>query len=203
MLNKVKSAFGGNRKILTSSISILASLGLVAGATFAFFSDVGTSSDNIFASGTLDLDLSDDTAEGPADDVTASFGGTDMAPGDCTASQQLRLRNSGTVTGNHVDITETNTNTLMADFLRIDTLDYDTSSVLGEIAESGNNSFKDLADWAADANGVTDLSLTDLDTDHNLDLVVCLDESAGDDLQGSSNTATFTATLRQQTHASE
>ncbi len=44
-----------NSKIALSAISILASLALVGGATFALFSDVATSSDNTFATGTLNL----------------------------------------------------------------------------------------------------------------------------------------------------
>lgn len=192
-----------NKKIALSAISILTSLALLGGATFAFFSDVGTSSENVFGAGALDLKLSDDTPETNQDNVIASFGAADLGPGDCTDPQQLRLRNSGTVPGNHVDIDASNSNGAMAAFLRLDTLNYDSVDKLANIAESNGNGFKDLADWAADVDGLHDLGLTDLNTDHNLDMVVCLDESALNDLQGASNSADFTATLRQQTHVSE
>lgn len=44
-----------NRKIAFSGISILAALALIGGATFAFFSDIETSSGNTFTAGSLDL----------------------------------------------------------------------------------------------------------------------------------------------------
>ena len=192
-----------NRKIILSAISIVSALSLLGGAAFAFFSDVGNSNDNLFAAGTFDLKLSDDTPETDQDNVVASFGGTNFAPGSCTTVQELRLKNSGSVAGNHVDITEANSNPGMAAFLRIDSLTYDSVDVLPKVLESGNNSFKDLADWAASPSGVVDLALTDLGTDHKLDMKVCLDETAGNPLQGGVNYATFSATLRQQGHASE
>lgn len=91
-----------NSRIALSGLSIFAALALVGGATFAFFSDTGTSSENTFSSGTLDLKLSDDTPETDQDSVSASFGGSGLAPGSCTATQQLRAKNSGTINGNHI-----------------------------------------------------------------------------------------------------
>ena len=52
-----------NKRLLLSLASLAASSALVVGATFAFFSDSGTSNDNVFSAGTLDLKLSDDTPE--------------------------------------------------------------------------------------------------------------------------------------------
>jgi len=194
-----------NKKIALSLLSIVSALAIVGGATFAFFSDSGTSTQNVFSSGTLDLKLSDDTPEIIQDDVTASFGASDLAPGDCTEAQELRLRNSGTVNGNHVDITASNSDGTFAAFLRIDSLTYDSVDVTGNITENGGdgNSFLDLVDWTNDSDGLHNLGLTDLDTDHPLSIVVCLDESAGNSEQGGSDTLNLTATLRQQSHGSE
>lgn len=46
-----------NKRIVLSSMSIFASLALVVGATFAFFTDSETSQDNAFAAGELDLQV--------------------------------------------------------------------------------------------------------------------------------------------------
>src|SRR3989344_9293305 len=194
-----------NKKIALSLMSIVAALSIMAGVTYAYFNDVGTSNNNVFAAGTFDLKLSDDTPETNQDNVTASFGGTNLAPGSCTSSQQLRLKNSGTVAGNHADITTSNSDSAMAAFLRIQTLNYDSVDVRSKIPESGSdgNTFLDLADWAADLKGVEDLPLTNLGTDHTFDIVVCLDESASNPQQSQSDTLNITATLMQQSHGSE
>ena len=193
-----------NSRILLSIASITAAGALIIGATFAFFSDSGTSSGNVFATGTLDLKLSD-SDQAVQDNVTASFGGT-LAPNDCTASQTLNLRNSGTTNASHAEITAANVVTDGAPaaspdidtFLRIQTLTYDGGDVLGQIPDQGadGNAFVDLADWQASA-GLDNLALADLNTDHPLVMVVCLDSSAGNDLQGDSDTVTFTVTLNQ------
>lgn len=46
-----------NRRIALSGLSILAALGLIGGATFAFFNDVETSTGNVFQAGALDLKI--------------------------------------------------------------------------------------------------------------------------------------------------
>ena len=77
-----------NKRIIMSSLSIFASAALVAGATFAFFSDEETSSGNTFAAGSLDL-----TVEGG---TTIS---ETAAPGDEGHVETYTLANSGTVDG--------------------------------------------------------------------------------------------------------
>src|SRR3989344_8208742 len=122
-----------NKRILLSGISLFSSLALVTGATFAFFSDVGTSTDNVFAAGSLDLKLTDNN-ETAQDNVTVSFSGSNLAPGSCTAIQTLEAQNSGTVTGNHIEIAVANTGTdiapdstplEIADYLMLDVFRYD------------------------------------------------------------------------------
>jgi len=92
---------------------ILASLAVVAlmasstvGATRAYFSDPALSTDNEFVSGTLDLRLSD-SDETNQDNVTASFGGTNLYPGFQLPQQFITVRNSGTIGANHLDVTVT------------------------------------------------------------------------------------------------
>lgn len=70
-----------NRKIAISAISILASLALMGGATFAYFTDTKTSSDNTFASGTLDIDI----VQTGGTSGFIPFNVTGMQPGDMVA----------------------------------------------------------------------------------------------------------------------
>ena len=184
-------------------MSSAAMLTLVVGATYAFFSDTGTSSGNTFSTGTLDLKLTD-LDQSIQDIVTASFGGS-LVPGGCTGNQTLSLRNSGTVAANHAEVTVgnvvTDTNADATDdideFLMIDTLQYDSGNVISQIPDTNGNLFIDLADWAATPGALDDLGLSDLNTDHPLVINVCLHSSAGNTLQGDSNIATFTVTLNQ------
>lgn len=46
-----------NRKIALSALSILGALALIGGATLAFFSDIETSTGNVFAAGEIDLEI--------------------------------------------------------------------------------------------------------------------------------------------------
>src|SRR3989344_5057681 len=71
-----------NTKILLSLASIAAAAALVVGATFAFFSDVSSSENNIFQSGNFDLQVADNN-ESFGESVTASFvSPTNWAPGE-------------------------------------------------------------------------------------------------------------------------
>ncbi len=80
-----------NKKIMLSGISIVASLSLMAGATFAFFSDSATASNNTFATGNADLQLSLD-GESFANSIPGpAF--TNMAPGD-TETYDFWLKNN-------------------------------------------------------------------------------------------------------------
>src|SRR4030042_6608796 len=95
-LSKLKRCGGGgdnkmiNSKILLSGATIAAAGALIIGATFAYFSDVGTSSGNTFGAGTLDLQLDDSDETSFVDNVTATFNVTDMAPGT-KAAQEISL----------------------------------------------------------------------------------------------------------------
>ena len=89
-----------NKKIALSGLSILSSLALIAGATFAFFSSEATSNNNAFGAGTLNLEL-DDNDEAFGDDanddlITATFDVDNMAPGDSEA-QEISFHNTGSI----------------------------------------------------------------------------------------------------------
>lgn len=74
-----------NTKIALSGISILASLALVGGATFALFTDIATSQNNTFATGNGDLLIAPEGPESPGtyvDDIPApAIDESDIFPG--------------------------------------------------------------------------------------------------------------------------
>lgn len=193
-----------NRKIAMSGMSILASLALMGGATFAFFSDSGTSTGNTFSTGTLDLKLADADETTGTDSVTASFGSGSLVPGSCTGDQTLFLRNDGTIAANHAEVrvsnvvTDTGSNATpdMDAYLRINKLTYDDVDVTGQITNNNISEFLDLNDWAT-GSGLDNLSLTNLNSSHALVLDVCLDSSAPNEIQADSVLSTFTVDLNQ------
>lgn len=187
-----------NKRILLSSVAIFASLALATGATFAFFSDEGTSNDNVFATGSLDLKLSDDTPETDQDTVTASFGGTALVPGQ-PVSGQLRLKNSGTIPAHHAEVALTNTNSDATNpldrMLELATLNYDGLSVLGQVTDANANGYKDLDDL--ETSGLDNLALTNLATNHPLDLTLTFRSDASNLYQGDNVDSDWTITLNQ------
>lgn len=192
-----------NKRIVLSSVAIFASLALAAGATFAFFSDSGTSSNNVFTAGSFNLVLSDDN-QTAIDNVSETWTGTNMTPGGASVDATLQLKNSGTVAGDTVHVALATVVSAPADdmdkYLKITTLEYDSVNILSLITDSNANGFADLEDWAALAGshsipGSIQLSLTDTGVDHPLHMVVQLASTAPNAVQGDSVTSTFTATL--------
>lgn len=78
-----------NKRIVLSSLSLISSVALVAGATFAFFSDTETSSGNTFTAGTLDLKVNDHDVVGTLVTLTAK-------PSEDTQPEIIELKNIGT-----------------------------------------------------------------------------------------------------------
>lgn len=89
------------KSIWLSILSIFAVLAVVGGLTLAYFSDTGTSSANVFTSGTLDMKLSDSN-EPAAENVSGTWG-LNSAPGD-TFTGDLGITNSGSVPADHVEL---------------------------------------------------------------------------------------------------
>lgn len=52
-----------NRKIVTSTMSIITAFSLMTGATYAYFTDTQTSTNNAFAAGTLNVSITDQNAD--------------------------------------------------------------------------------------------------------------------------------------------
>ena len=197
-----------NKRILLSSISLFSSLALVTGATFAFFSDVGTSTDNVFAAGNLNLQLDDVNETTAVESVTASFAGTNLAPGQTTDLGFVSLHNGGTLNIAEIELaadrTDANVNTL--------------PSVLNMTIKTGsnqtciNNPVDRTADVAAGVgNGVGPVTLQELIDTSGFDALpgitptetyfVCMaatmDSAAGNEFEGASATIDFLFTANQ------
>lgn len=80
------------KKILISSSIILAAAAIIAGGTYAYFSDTETSTGNTFTAGSLDLLINGHNS------APASIQVSDVKPGD-TGSAQGTITNGGTVNG--------------------------------------------------------------------------------------------------------
>ena len=85
------------KKILGLTVAALLVMGLVGGGTWAYFSDVETSTGNTFTAGTLNLKVSD------AAPLTEHFEVTNTVPG-ASGSKDWLLKNDGSIAGS-LDIT--------------------------------------------------------------------------------------------------
>jgi len=84
------------KKILGLTIAALLVMALVGGGTWAYFSDVETSTGNTFVAGTLDLEV--DT-ENPWASTPIDNSATPMEPGETFAPVPIVCKNVGTLTG--------------------------------------------------------------------------------------------------------
>ena len=182
-----------NKKIALSAMSILASLALLGGATFAFFSSAGTSTDNVFGTGTLTLLLDDVDDTTPAATIDASFGDSSMAPGE-TTSGFISMHNDGSIDIAEVNLgaTETVSSTPdLAEKLNITSAEVDTVSTCDDDPVDVSSSFTTLA-----ALNSADFDLPSSDIAAGATKYLCmtfeLDEGTDDTYQGKSITETFT-----------
>ena len=182
-----------NKKIALSAMSILASLALLGGATFAFFSSAGTSTDNVFGTGTLTLLLDDVDDTTPAATIDASFGDSSMAPGE-TTSGFISMHNDGSIDIAEVNLgaTETVSSTPdLAEKLNITSAEIDTVSTCDDDPVDVSSSFTTLA-----ALNSADFDLPSSDIAAGATKYLCmtfeLDEGTDDTYQGKSITETFT-----------
>jgi spore coat-associated protein N len=90
------------KKLLFSLVALAMCMGII-GSSLAYFTDVETSTGNIFTAGTLDLKIKgaagwDDV--GPVGEWTMS----NMTPGGNTEFGSVNLRYDGTVPGHHIEV---------------------------------------------------------------------------------------------------
>ncbi len=86
-----------NKRIVISGLSILSSLALMAGASFALFSDSASSQDNKFSTGNADLQIAEDVVPqgdpGTYFDSITGVSFSDIAPG-FTMNKDFWLKNN-------------------------------------------------------------------------------------------------------------
>jgi predicted ribosomally synthesized peptide with SipW-like signal peptide len=95
------------KKILLGVLSFLLAISIIS-STLAYFTDVESSSNNTISMGTLGLQICDDGTWYPDDwcdglDQTWTMG--PMEPGVSYVTNDVALREVGTIAGNHVEIT--------------------------------------------------------------------------------------------------
>ncbi|MEN9327609.1 MAG: hypothetical protein RI947_417 [Candidatus Parcubacteria bacterium] len=182
------------RKIM-SMIAAVAILAGSTGAVYAYFSTTLTSVNNVFASGKMEMQLSKDNTTF-TETVSAAFGGTGLMPGTCLQPGTLYIKNTGTVNGNHIDLTANNTNVSLASYLKLDTITYDGIGVT--VTDANSNGFVDLDDLKT--SGAHNLALTDKNIAHPLVMKLCLDSSATNAQQEQTNTMELSVVLDQGPH---
>lgn len=202
------------KKILGLTIAVVLVIGLVAGGTWAYFSDTEDTGDNVFQAGTIDLTLGESAG--------APINLTNMKPGD-TASGTITVENVGTLDGSlyasswYVENDgATNPTDMTADefakMLLITAFTADGNDMLSAIPEVDNNAGKSVYDMVND----TGVSLTDysdptgghgwfsydadmiVNESHVYVLTLQFDINANNDYQGDGITWTFEFLLTQQ-----
>ena len=214
------------RKFLLSMLAIFLVIGLVAGTgALAWFSDIETSTGNTLIAGTFDLKASD-WDEGFGDGVSATWTMSNMQPGATTVGPfSVNLQNSGTVAGNHVEISfshsidelanpvESDTNPAstpgeMARWIEITSMTYNGINFLAPpapiITDANGNGFIDLDDltWPANAAEGGPLDnlvppLPDSGGTRSFTMTLKFNSGATNDIQGDTLTTTVTFTLNQ------
>ncbi len=219
------------RVILPALAAIVVAVAAITGGVLAYFTNTAQSRGNTFSSGTLVLQLTDDD-EGPlSGNISASFGGANLVPGDLVTGW-IMLRNTGSISADHVDAVFSNTTTdagelpgsesttpmtmaLEVQELRWDvngdgdTEDPEDLNLLAapplppgfdpDVNGNGIVDLDDLANWDREGDDdVVDLPLTDLDTDHKLDLAIRFHPDLGqNEHQADSAIVTIDFTLNQ------
>lgn len=194
---------------------------LLVGGTYAFFTDQGTSTNNIFSAGTLIMKLSDDN-ETDQDNVTATWGFVNGVPGT-PFSGTLQIKNIGTVSAGTIDFDFSNTvvenpdesspghvgDKPMDKVLEITQLNWDTNgdndyldaneNLLPYVHDNNNNLYIDLDDLENTVieNAVFDETINKV---HKLILQGRLHQTwASNEHQGDTVTTTLMITLDQRT----
>lgn len=189
------------KKILGFTMAFLLAM-LVAGGSWAYFTDVESSTGNELVAGTLDLKTDD------VDGVNQTLYGINMKPGDTVGPGTIQLKNAGTVNGQSLDIafsyveSDGSPNPVdksaaeTAAMVEVTILNYGGSSLLGSVFDFNSNGYKDIQDLKyADLTGQSGLNAS---ATKDFDIAVQLRSETGGDFQGDGINMTMTFTLNQQ-----
>jgi spore coat-associated protein N len=188
-------------KIAGLTIATLLVAGMVSIGTWAYFSDVETSSGNLMAAGTLDLKTND------ADGVSQTLFATNMKPGETIGPEYIILKNSGSLAGSSLDIVFTyvendgsaNPVNKSADataaVIELVTLNYDGYSLLANVTDDNINGYRDIQDLKnADLSGLAGIAGS---ATKEFEIVIKPRSTTSKDFQADGITITMNFTLHQ------
>jgi len=189
------------KRILALAIAILLFAGMACIGTFAYFSDVTESADNVMAAGTLLIKTND------KDGVSQTLRATNMAPGDVIGPQTVTLKNAGSVDATSLDFTfsyieadgPVNPVNMSADAtagqLEVTTLSYGGSSILGTVTDMNSNGYIDIYDLKNDdLSGYAGIAAG---ASKNFTIAVRLRPETGHEFQNDGIEVTMTFILKQ------
>ncbi len=189
------------KKIVGLSLALIIVIGMAGVETFAYFTDIETSSGNQQLMGTLDLSTND------ADGVSQTLYTTNMSPGATIGSSNVTLKNTGTTNGATLDIvfsyaeSDGSPNSVgktadeVAALIEVITLNYGGSSLLSSISDNNTNGYKDVYDLKH--SNLTGLSGIAALATKDFVISVRLRSETGNDFQSDGINITMTFTLKQ------
>ena len=189
-------------------IVLLLMAGMTGISTWAFFTDVETSSGNVLAAGTLDLKTDDQ------DGVTQTLIATNMRRGDIVGPEVIILKNSGSLDSSTIDISfsyiedDSSPNPIdmsaddTASLIIVTVLNYDETSILTSISDHNSNGFIDVYDLAT-ASSLTGLPGIASEATKNFEIAVQLSEKVTGQYQADGIDITMTFSLKQQGYLTE
>ncbi len=176
-------------------------IGMSGIGTWAYFSDVETSTGNQLTAGTLDLKTDD------FDGVSQTLLATNMKPGDTVGPETIILKNTGSVGGSSLDLVFSyvdsdgspnpvdKTANDTAAMMEVTVLNYDGSSLLGSVSDNNTNDYKDIFDlMKEDLSGQSGINAS---ASKDFEIAVFLRTETGNDYQADGITVTMTFTLNQ------
>lgn len=180
-----------NKRLVTSGLTIAASGALLVGATFAFFSATDTSTGNTLATGTLDLNITDQNSD---DDFQDQVLGANWQPGE-ERLVNFDVKNTGTLPMNIRGFATGSWNFTPSagdkvSVTKVEAWNGSSWSSLGTGPFTGyfyySPSATDTALYVVNGGDRAQLQVT-----------VKLDETAGDEFQGKTFTTTLQAEAKQ------
>lgn len=190
------------KKILGLIIVLLLMAGMSGLSTWAFFTDVETSSGNVLAAGTLDLKTDDQ------DGVSQTLIATNMRRGDIVGPEIIILKNSGSLDSSSLDISfsyienDSSPNPVdmsaddTASLITVTILKYAEANILTYVDDNNSNGYIDVYDLAATSN-LAGLPGINSGTTKNFEIAVRLNENVTGQYQADGIDITMTFSLKQ------
>ena len=189
------------KRIIGLTIALILFTGMAGIGTWAYFSDVETSSENVITAGTLDLKTDD------MDGVSQTLLATNMKPGDTVGPEIITLKNSGSIHGSSLDLSFSyaqndslpNPVDMSADataaIVEVTILNYAGSSIMGLASDNNSNGYLDLQDLKnANLAGLAGISPS---ATHNFEIAIMTRGSVSKDFQADGISLTMSFLLNQ------